>query len=476
MKIQYSGLLRLVSRFYRMPDMKRRSFLSAAAGLAAGSFWTEDTLEALPQNTNTRSKPSDLKITDLRIATVIRAPMTCHLIRIDTNQGISGYGEVRDGASKNYALMLKSRLLGENPCNVDRLFRKIKQFGFHARQAGGVCGVEMALWDLAGKAFNVPAYQMVGGKFREEVRLYCDTTESSDPKVFGQRLKQRRDQGFTWLKMDLGLGLVQKTPGTVTMPIGTDLRQSANIAHMFTGIELTDKGIGLMAEYVAQVREAVGMDIPLAADHFGHIGVNSCIRLGRALEKYNMAWLEDMIPWQYTELWKKITDAIEAPTLTGEDIYLKEDFIKLASTHSVDMLQPDLASSGGILETKKIGDLIQEHGVPMAMHFAGTPVSFFANIHCAAATENFLALEHHSVDIDWWEKMVDVPGLPASFSKSGMTKVPDGPGLGFRLNEDVVKQHLGEGGYFEPTPQWDTDRSHDRLFSFAPFFHDRGMI
>ncbi len=113
------------------------------------------------------------------------------------------------------------------------------------------------------------------------------------------------------------------------------------------------------------------MDIPLAADHFGHIGVNSCIRLGRALEKYNLAWLEDMIPWQYTDLWKQITDAIDVPTLTGEDIYLKESFIELCRQHAVDMIHPDLATAGGILETKKIGDAAQEYGVPMAMHFAG---------------------------------------------------------------------------------------------------------
>jgi L-alanine-DL-glutamate epimerase-like enolase superfamily enzyme len=452
--------------------MKRRSFLSAAAGLAAGTFWSEETLEALPQNTNTKSKPSELKITDLRIATVVKAPMTCHLIRIDTNQGITGYGEVRDGASKNYALMLKSRLLGENPCNVDKVFRKIKQFGFHARQAGGVCGVEMALWDLAGKAYNVPAYQMVGGKFRDTVRLYADTDMSRDPVEFGRRLKARRDQGFTWLKMDLGVGLVEQTPGTVSKPLGSTSRQFNLTPHMFTGMELTDKGVALMADYVAKVREQVGMEVPLAADHFGHIGVNSCIRLGRALEKYNMAWLEDMIPWQYTELWKKITDAIEVPTLTGEDIYLKEEFVKLAQAHAVDIVHPDLASSGGILETKKVGDYCQEYGVPMAMHFAGTPVSFFANIHCAAATENFLVLEHHGVDVDWWEDMVDVPGLKKPWSKAGITTVPEGPGLGFKLNEDVVKQHLGEGGYFEPTPQWDQDRSNDRLFSFAPYWRN----
>ena len=143
-------------------------------------------LEGAVQNVNRNSIPSQLKITDLRVATVVGAPMTCPLIRIDTNQGLSGYGEVRDGASATYALMLKSRLLGENPCNVDKLFRKIKQFGGHARQAGGVCGVEMALWDLAGKAYGVPAYQMLGGRFRDKVRLYADTTEHADPREQGR--------------------------------------------------------------------------------------------------------------------------------------------------------------------------------------------------------------------------------------------------------------------------------------------------
>src|SRR5580698_8792955 len=175
----------------------RRNFLRSSATALAGlgaAFWADETLDALPQSTNTNSKPSDLKITDLRVAVVARAPMTCPLIRIDTNQGIYGLGEVRDGASKTYALFLKSRLLGENPCNIDRIFRKIKQFGGHSRQAGGVCGVEMALWDIAGKAFGVPVYQMLGGKFRDKIRCYADTTESDDPKIYGARLRDRRDQ------------------------------------------------------------------------------------------------------------------------------------------------------------------------------------------------------------------------------------------------------------------------------------------
>jgi L-alanine-DL-glutamate epimerase-like enolase superfamily enzyme len=441
----------------------RRSFLKGAAAAVGAGFWAEQDLEALPQNTNTNSKPSELKITDMRVLTIARAPMTCPIIRIDTNQGIYGLGEVRDGASKNYALLLKSRLLNENPCNVDRLFRKVKQFGGHSRQAGGVCGVEMALWDLAGKAYNVPVYQMLGGKFRDKIRCYADTTESPDPKVFGQRLKARHEEGFTWLKMDLGVDLVAKIPGAVTHPEGVSLGGGDRTQHMFTGIELTPKGVEAMADYVAQVREQTGMEVPLSADHFGHIGVNSCIRLGKALEKYNLAWLEDMIPWQYTDLLKKISDAVDIPLLTGEDIYLKEGFMELCRTHAVDIIHPDLATSGGILETKKIGDMAQEYGVPMAMHFAGTPVSCMANVHCAAATENFLVMENHSVDVPWWNDLVEGPSKP--IVNKGFITVPDKPGLGVTLNEAVVKEHLAEPGYFEPTPQWNVDRTNDRLWS-----------
>src|SRR5512134_682456 len=180
--------------------LDRRSFFkssgTAAAGISLASFFkSSEDVEAATQNINKASKPSELKITDLRVATLRGVPFTSTLIRIDTNQGIYGLGEVRDGASKTYALVLKSRLLGENPCNVDKVFRKIKQFGFHGRQAGGVCGVEMALWDLAGKAYGVPVYQMLGGKFRDRIRCYADTTESNDPKVFGDRLKKRMEQG-----------------------------------------------------------------------------------------------------------------------------------------------------------------------------------------------------------------------------------------------------------------------------------------
>lgn len=391
--------------------------------------------------------------------------MDASIIRIDTNQGISGYGEVRDWASPTYALMLKSRILGENPCNIDKIFRKIKQFGHHARQAGGVCGIEMALFDLAGKAYGIPAYQLVGGKFRDKVLCYCDTDSVADGQRMGERLKKRMERGFKFLKMDVGIGLLTDVPGALSAP--PNMIESHEIMHPFTGIQITPIGIDYLVEYVRQVREVIGYEVPLAVDHFGHINVESCIRLGQALDQFGLAWYEDMIPWQLTEQWLRLSRAVNTPVCTGEDIYLKEGFKALFEARAVSVIHPDLASSGGIMETKKIGDMAQEYGIAMAMHFAGSPISFLANIHCAAATENFYVLENHSVDLPWWDDLID--GIEKPLIVDGFAKVPEAPGLGFgELNEAAIREHMDKtrtGGYFEDTSAWDNERSHDRLWS-----------
>jgi len=445
----------------------RREVLKTSAAMLGGALVGSDAGAAAEvKNVNTNSSPSSLKITDLRVATVVKpGPNPCTIVLIDTNQGVYGLGEVRDGASATYALMLKSRILGENPLRIDFLFRKIKQFGGHARQAGGVVSIEMALWDIAGKVYGAPVYQMLGGKFRDRIRIYADTTESKDPKIYARNMKIRKEEmGLTWLKMDLGIDMVEDTPGTVTRPSGLSRWDESFLPHPFVATEVTDKGIDMLCEYVAAIREAVGMEIPLSMDHLGHIGVKSCIRLGKAYEKYNLSWMEDLIPWQYTDMWQRITEESPTPTLTGEDIYLKEDFIKLCERHAVSKIHPDLATSGGILETHKIGDAAMEYGVPMAMHYAGLPIGCMASVHCAAATENFLALENHSLDVPWWQDLVE--GIDKPIINKGYITVPETPGLGVTLNEDLVRRHLAPGtGYFEPTTEWDKERSWDRNWS-----------
>jgi L-alanine-DL-glutamate epimerase-like enolase superfamily enzyme len=419
---------------------------------------------SLEDKVSTYSRPSNLKITDVRVANLTGVPFRSSVIRIDTNEGITGYGEVRDGASPTYALLLKSRLVGENPCNVDKLFRKIRQFGHHGRQAGGVCGVEMALMDLAGKAYGVPAYVLAGGKFRDQVLCYADTPSVTDATEMGRRLAERRERGFKFLKMDVGVGLLRDVPGTLVAPPGA--LDTVTTMHPFTGIQLTAKGVEYLAEYVATVRSIIGYDIPLAVDHFGHIAVDSCIRLARALEPFTLAWLEDMIPWQYTDQWRQLTTSIATPTCTGEDIYLEENFRPLVENEAVRIIHPDPATSGGILETKKIGDRAEEHGIAMALHVAATPIATLASVHIAAATSNFLALEHHAADVPGWSELV--PGLPQPLIQDGYITVPDAPGLGFgEIGEDFLRAHLdpADPALFESTVAWDKEHSHDRLWS-----------
>lgn len=443
---------------------------------------------------NAHSTPSELKITDIRFTDIVGAPMHCSLIKVYTNQGLVGFGEVRDGASKTYALMLKSRLLGENPCHVDKLFRRIKQFGGHARQGGGVSGLEVALWDLAGKAYGVPVYQMLGGKFRDSIRMYCDTDVhgKNTGKAMGEALKRRMEKGFTFLKMDLGIGILIDEPGTLSAPLGflDDMRNYSrrmspppkddaerrhfrnraydlfNTAHPFTHVHVTEKGLEMLEQYVADVRSVIGFEVPLAIDHFGHIGVDDCIKLARRLEKYNLAWLEDMIPWQMTEQYVKLSRASTIPICTGEDIFLKENFRPLLEQHAVSIIHPDVLTSGGILENKKIGDMAEEFGVSMAVHMAESPIACLAAVHSVAATQNFVGLEFHSVDVPWWDDIVN--GLPKPIVNNGYIQVPDKPGLGIEsLNDEVLAQHIHPNipGLWEPTTAWDDEWAHDRLWS-----------
>ncbi len=464
----------------------RRSFLkkTALGGIALSSFMgysMEDTMAETTSKVNRYSSPSELKITDMRYV-VTNVMGGTPIIKLETNQGIHGLGEVRDAADARYALFLKSRILGRNPCNVEQIFKLIKQFGGPARQAGGVCAVEMALWDLCGKAYNVPAWQLLGGRYRDKIRLYADTPESSSPEEQKRLIDFRvNEQGYTWLKMDVSIGELKGMKDTVVNGKFWENDKGAlaqwgdqrnymsygNTMHPFTQIQITDKGLETLQKVVEDVRNMVGYEIPISTDHYGHFDLNNNIRMAKALEKYRLAWFEDMVPWQYTEQWKTITTAIETPTTTGEDIYLLKDFKPLIEQRAVDIIHPDLASSGGLLETKRIGDYAEEFGVAMAMHQAGTPVSFMANVHCAAATQNFLALEHHSVDVPWWESLVKTVGGFKMIDKGFATVPLTAPGLGIELNEDVLKEHIHpkDKSYFAPTKDWDELRSHDRTYS-----------
>lgn len=406
---------------------------------------------------STHSSPSQLKITDLRVARVA-ATYDYILIRIDTNQGIYGIGEGHESSHVNNVLQYKSMLLGQNPCNVDMIFKAMKPFGSWGTEGSGVSGIEMALWDLVGRVYGVPCYQFLGGKYRDRVRLYADTPspKKKSPEGYAQRIAERKALGLTLIKFDMRLSdLVAADERVVTgksaeyeYPLGR--RRFA--ARGSVGTQLTDRGLAAMVDIVSAAREAAGPDIPLAIDHFGPLTVKDGIRMGRALEGFGLAWLEDIMPTWDVKGNLKVTRAISVPTLAGEQGYLLDGLRELIEKQAVDIIQPDLVTVGGMSEIKRVADYAEQHGMPTVLHCAGSPVAFMANIHCAAAIGSLVAQEIHSLDIPFWKDLVT--GLPDPFMEDGYVRVPEKPGLGLEFNYQAIEEHLRYPGVFESSEEW----------------------
>jgi len=416
--------------------ISRRKMLQTATGVAAGFPALGEAQASRAGSVNQYSAPSSLKITYMRACTVA-ANYYNPIIRIDTNQGVYGLGEVRDAGVKGIALILKAHILGRNPLQIESILQNLRQFAGHGRMGGGYSAVDMALHDIAGKVYSVPAWRLVGPKYRDRIRIYCDTTGHKDPKIYGERMLKRKKMGFTFFKMDLYTSLVADRPGAV--------HQNG---------AATDKGLKYLCEYIAAVRDVIGWDAPLAADHFGRLSVNDSIRYARAFEPYQLAWAEDFINWKDWRGYKAISEATTTPILTGEDAFgLEEGFQDMLENQAVDIIQPDPETSGALLETKRITDYAAMHGIPTVLHFAGSPVGCMASVHLAATIKNFIVMENHAVDMPWWQDLVTGP--PKPIIQNGYITVPDTPGLGVELNEAVVKEHLRYPGYFEPTPVFD---------------------
>jgi len=434
---------------------RRRWLERAAAAAALGPLFKMTQGDASAQQggvtygpINKYSAPSKLRITDMR-AIVIASGFDFPIIRLDTNEGVSGYGEVRDFAPKGVALGLKPLVVGRNPLDITGILQRLRPYAGHGRQGGGYSAVDMALHDLNGKIFGVPVWRLIGDKKFSRVRIYCDTQGSEDPKHYGELMKKRKDMGFTYFKMDVSSSWIGRDrPG---------MYDSFGIP--------TDKGLERAGELIAAVKDAIGWEQPLAADCSG-LGVtrspNDAIRAARAWEKYNLAFAEDFFGtgtgfknWRW---YKQVNDATTTKLLTGEDAFgLEEGFKDLIDNHAVDLIHPDMQTAGGCLETKRIAEYANEAGIQTVFHMGSSPVAAFAGCHVACTLRNFQAMECHSVDyLSWWMELVK--GVPQPIIDKGYMTVPDAPGLGIELNEPVVKEHLRLPGYFEPTPEYDEVR------------------
>jgi len=409
------------------------------------------------------SSPSGLRIVDMRLA-IVEGHCFYPLLRIDTNQGVYGLGEVRDGGHVENALQFKHMLVGQNPCNVDFLFKLIKRFGNWGREGGGVSGIEIALWDLVGKVYGVPCYPFLSGKHRDQVRLYADTPspKQATPAAFARAVRARQELGLTFIKFDVRWDLFEDTPGNT---VGAKTRFEYPLLRGWRapssgrGAKLSERGIQAAVDIVRAVREEVGPGISLCIDHFGegYMTADEAIRLGRALEPVDLAWIEDPVVWMDVDGHKQVADALQVPVCGGEELYLWDGFREFVERRALDVLHPDLLTSGGMMETKQIADYAERYGLPTALHCASSPIGFMANVHCGAAISSLVALEHHGLDVPFWADLVT--GHDTDYMRDGYVKVPEKPGLGIDLNLEAIKEHLRKGEeLFAPTEYWDRKR------------------
>jgi L-alanine-DL-glutamate epimerase-like enolase superfamily enzyme len=412
---------------------------------------------------NKFSSPSDLKITDIR-ALRIAANFDYPVIKIFTNQDVYGLGEVRDAGNENLALSMRPLLVGKSPLDITAILQSVRPFAGPGRQGGGFSAIDIALHDIVGKVYGVPVWRLLGDKKRDRARMYCDTTGTSDPKKYGDRMVERMKKGFTFFKMDVTTNFVGVKPG-----------------YLDTEGVPTDKGLEYGAELITAVRDAIGWDKPLAVDASSlRCGtVPDGIRAAQTFEKCRLAWLEDLFYtggfWRWKEF-KEIKAHTRTPLLTGEDGFgLEEGFQQLIDNRAVDIIHLDHGTSGGCRETKRIADYAYDRErIPTAIHMAGSPLATIAAVHTAATLDSYIAMECHAVDfLSWWQQLIT--GVPQPLIDKGYITVPDAPGLGVELNEPVVREHLRKPGYFDPATNWDDSITGRGLGGPWPHFNVDGV-
>ena len=398
-----------------------------------------------------------MKITDLKCAVIGNHPV----VRIITDEGIEGYGQAESSKPylKPHVLYYKRFLIGEDPTDVARVMLKIRRLGSFKPWGAAVSAIEFALWDIAGKAAGVPVYKLLGGKVRDQVRVYNGGIRfhmgGSEPEHYAKVMQQMVDspEGFTIIKQ----GIAFHSPMPTEVPdffYGTLQRDTP---HPNRGL-LTEKGLKHIIACVEAMKSVTGDRIGLALDCGPGFTVPDAIRLAKAMEPYNLMWLEDMLTGDYTpyvlaDLYRDVTRSTSTPIHTGEQIYLRENFRELIETHAVNIIGPDPADIGGIAELKWVAEYADLHGILMAPH--GTidgVIGLAAHVHCAAALpHNYIALEYPVASTPWWYDIVE--GLPNPIVKNSMIDVAafERPGLGITINIDKALPYLSadDQGFFD---------------------------
>jgi L-alanine-DL-glutamate epimerase-like enolase superfamily enzyme len=410
-----------------------------------------------------------MKILRLKTA-VVEGNFDWTFVRVETDEGIKGLGECFFAPGLTSILRsLEPLLIGEDARDIHRLFRKLQLATSGAGSVAGIVynaisGIEAALWDVLGQWLDVPIYRLLGGKFRDKVRVYADchggaalesldevlrsrpaswdpgTSKHTAHDYFGQageetpsspdeyrrRALAKRTEGFTALKFDLDV------PGTQ----GVDLHNRA----------LSNSAIDHMVSLVGAVYEAVGKDTDIAVDCHWRYNAGDVVKLARELEPFRLLWLEDPVPPNNVAALKEVSSKVRLPIATGENLFLFEGFQEIIAQHALSVVTPDLQKVGGLAIAQSIAQFADVHSMPVAPHNISSPVGTLAAAHFCAAIPNFLALEFHASDVPFWNDLVEGQATP--IIQNGFIAVPEKPGLGISLNEDVARKYARKGEMF----------------------------
>lgn len=410
-----------------------------------------------------------MKILRLKTA-VVEGNFDWTFVRIETDEGIRGLGECFFAPGLTSILRsLEPLLIGEDPRDIHRLFRKLQLATSGAGSIAGIVynaisGIEAALWDLLGQWLDVPIYSMLGGKFRDRVRVYADchggeALESLDevlryrraswgpknlehtakdyfgdpvaearssPDDYRSQALKKRAEGFTALKFDLDV------PGTE----GNDPHNRV----------LSNRAIDHMVALIGAVHEAVGADTDIAVDCHWRYNASDVVKVARELEPFRLLWLEDPVPPNNAAALKEVSSKVRVPIATGENLFLFEGFQEIIAQHALSVVTPDLQKVGGLAVAQSIAQFADVHTMPVAPHNISSPVGTMASAHFCASIPNFLALEFHASDVPFWNDLVE--GASKPMIENGFISIPEKPGLGITLNEEVARRYAREGEPF----------------------------
>ena len=396
-----------------------------------------------------------MKITDLKCTIIGDYP----IVRITTDAGIDGFGQAESYKPylKPFALFYKDLILGEDPTNVERVMLHIRRMGSFKPWGAAVSAIEMALWDIAGKAAGLPVYKLLGGKVRDKVRVYNGAVrfplEGYSPQHYAAVMAKMKaaKENFSIIKQGIGFHgpMARETPNYMYGELHSRGR------HPNRGL-LTEKGLKHTIACVEAMKDVLGDEVGLALDCGPGWTVPDAIRLAQALEPLNLMWLEDLvtgdyIPYVLADLYRDITTSTTTPIHTGEQIYLRQHFKDLFEKQAVNIVGPDPADVGGIAELKWIAGYADLHGILMAPHGTGDGLIGLAALvqMSAALPQNYIAFEYPVGRPEWWYDIVE--GFPYPIVVDSFIEVWDRPGLGVTFNVKEAKKHLkdGEGDFFD---------------------------